>query len=62
MLIQFTEDDVITVANALAKSRRLTLDFEKPFAPYSTEDEVYTEASRVVAALRVTSFRDHSAH
>jgi len=52
MKIIFDEDDAILAANALAKSRGLTIDFDVPFAPDSTADKIYTEALRVVAAFR----------
>lgn len=52
MKIALSEDDTVTVANALAKSRGLKLDFQQiTYAPGSTEDKIYTEALRVVAAL-----------
>lgn len=53
MKITFDEEDVQMVAWAMAKSRGLaSLDFQRPFAPDSTEDKIYTEALRVVAAFR----------
>ena len=52
MKIQFDEDDALLVAEAMAKSRRLVLDFRKPFPPDSAQDRIYTEALRIVAALR----------
>ena len=52
MRIVFDEDDVMIVAKAMAKSRRFIIDFDSPFPPDSTQDQIYTEALRVVAALR----------
>ena len=48
----FDEDDARIVAKAMAKSRRLALDFDTPFSPYSAQDDIYIEALRIVAALR----------
>jgi hypothetical protein len=53
MRIIFDEDDAVIVAKAMAKSRGLVLDFERPFSPDSAQDRIHTEALRVVAALKV---------
>lgn len=45
-------DDAMTAAKAMAKSRRLVLDFDRPFPPDSAQDRIYTEALRVVTALK----------
>lgn len=54
MKIMFDEDDVIVVADALAKCRGLQIEFGIPFAfaPGSVQDKIYTDARRVVAAFR----------
>lgn len=52
MKITFDEEDAIVVARALAKSRGLKIDFKSAYMPDSTEDRIYTEALRVVAALK----------
>jgi hypothetical protein len=52
--IMLDESDVITVANAMAKNRRLDIDFETAtFGPDTIQDQIYSEALRIVAALRV---------
>ncbi len=50
--ILFNEDDVIVVAKALAKSRGVTHNFVDPFPVKSDVSDIYSEALRVVAALR----------
>ena len=52
MRIIFGDEDVRLVADAMAKSRRLTCDFDKPYGPDSTEAGIFEEALRVVAAFR----------
>jgi hypothetical protein len=52
--IVLDEDDVMTVAKAMAKSRRIEANFDDPFPPDSTEANIWTEALLVVAALRGT--------
>jgi len=52
MKIVLDESDAVIVANAMARSRGLSYDFEKGFGPGSAEDKIYSEALRVVAALR----------
>ena len=53
MKIIFDEEDAVMVAAAMAKSRGMgDVDFNKPYAPDSTEDLIMREALRVVAAFR----------
>lgn len=52
MKILFDEDDAILIAETMAKSRKLVLDFQNPFALDSPQDRIYTEALRIVVALR----------
>ena len=52
MKIIFDEDDAMMVAKAMAKSRGMSLNFDRPWAPDSVEDQVHREALRVVAAFR----------
>lgn len=52
---KYDDGDAITIAAALAKSRGIEMNFERPFVPDSTEDRIYREALRVVAALRKKS-------
>ena len=58
----FNEDDARIVAKAMAKSRRLTLDFDAPFPLHSAQADIYIEALRVVAALRAVASKDSCAH
>lgn len=57
MRIIFDESDVAIVAKAMAKSPNLVLDFDQPYAVTSPQADIYTEACRVVAALRRESER-----
>ena len=50
--IVFNEDDVIVVAKALGKSRGVEHNFVDPFTVKSAVSDIYSEALRVVAALR----------
>lgn len=52
MRITFDEEDAKLVARAISKSRGLEIDFERPYAPDSTADKIYTEALRIIAAFR----------
>lgn len=52
MRITFDTEDVEVVAAAMAKSRGLKIDFTKAYGPDTIEDNIHTEACRVVAALR----------
>jgi hypothetical protein len=53
MKIMLGEDDVIVVANAMAKSRHLDIDFETAtYGPDTVQAQIYDEALRIVAALR----------
>lgn len=52
MKIVLDEGDAMTVAKAMAKSRGVDVDFDRPFAPDSAADKIWIEALRVVAALR----------
>ena len=53
MKIIFDEEDAVMVAAAMAKSRGMgDVDFNKPYAPDSTEDLIMREAMRVIAAFR----------
>lgn len=58
MRITFDEDDAMIVARAMAKSRHLVLDFDNPFAVDSAQDRIYTEALRVIAALKTEYEKD----
>lgn len=51
MRIVLDPDDAITVARAMAKSRGMSCDFERPYAPDSIEDKIYHETLRVITAL-----------
>jgi hypothetical protein len=51
MRIVLDPDDAVTVAKAMAKSRGLTLNFDRPYRPDSMEDQIYHEALRVITAL-----------
>lgn len=50
--IIFDELDAKLVAETLAKSREVNIDFDVPYVPGSLADKIYTEALHVVAALR----------
>lgn len=52
MKIIFDEKDAMIVAKAMAKSRKLVLDFDRPYAPDTAQDRIFTEALRVIAALK----------
>lgn len=52
MKIVFDEDDAILVAETMGKSRGMSCDFSRPYAPDSVEDKIMREALRVIAALR----------
>jgi hypothetical protein len=52
MQIIFNETDAKLIAETLAISRDLSIDFDKPYAPGTMADKIYNEALRVVAALR----------
>ena len=58
----FDENSARIVAKAMAKSRRLALDFDTPFPPDSAQDRIYTEALRCVAALRAVASKDKCEH
>lgn len=51
MRIVLDEDDALIVAKAMAKSRGMSCNFDRPYAPDSVEDKIYHEALRVVTAL-----------
>lgn len=56
MKIVFDEDDVEIAAKAMAKSRGFSAEWiatmAGPYAPDSTQDKIFTEARRVIAAFR----------
>lgn len=51
MKIVMDETDAVIAAKAMAKSRGLTCDFDRPYKPDSTEDQIMREALRVISAL-----------
>ncbi len=52
---EYDEEIAMVVAQALAKSRGMTSPFPDAWTPGSLYDQIYTEACRVVAALRKMS-------
>ena len=51
MKIVLDETDAMVAAKAMAKSRWLACDFDKPYPPDSTEAQIMREALRVISAL-----------
>lgn len=51
MKIVLDETDAVVAAKAMAKSRGMSCDFDRPYAPDSIEDQIMREALRVISAL-----------
>lgn len=52
MRITFDTEDVMTVCAAMAKSRGIEINWERPWPPDSLEDHIHTEANGFLVNVR----------